>query len=66
MKKYIIVSLAFASLLTGCNSNDWDVTSVLSVDKIDPTVGLIPVAEKAVWTMLRSIGVSMVHFVSRN
>jgi glucan 1,6-alpha-isomaltosidase len=47
MKKYIIVSLAFASLVTGCNSNDWDVTSDLSVDKIDPTVGFIPVAEKA-------------------
>lgn len=47
MKKYIIVSLAFASLVTSCNSNDWDVTSDLSVDKIDPTVGLIPVAEKA-------------------
>ena len=33
--------------MTGCNSNDWDVTSDLSVDKIDPTVGFIPVAEKA-------------------
>ncbi|MBF1448405.1 MAG: signal-peptide-containing protein [Prevotella oris] len=39
--------MAFASLVTGCNSNDWDVTSDLSVDKIDPTVGFIPVAEKA-------------------
>ena len=46
MKKYIFASLAFAALLSSCNSNEWDVTSDLSVDKQDPTVGLTPVAEK--------------------
>ena len=46
MKKYILASLAFATLLSGCNSNEWDVTSDLSVDKTDPTIGLTPVAEK--------------------
>ena len=45
MKKYFLASLAFAALLTSCNSNEWDVTSDLSVDKTDPTVGLTPVAE---------------------
>ena len=45
MKKYIFASLAFAALLTSCNSNEWDVTSDLSVDKTDPTVGLTPLAE---------------------
>ena len=45
MKKYIFASLAFAALLTSCNSNEWDVTSDLSVDKTDPTIGLTPLAE---------------------
>ena len=45
MKKYIFASLVFAALLTSCNSNEWDVTSDLSVDKTDPTVGLTPLAE---------------------
>ena len=45
MKKYFLASLAFAALLTSCNINEWDVTSDLSVDKTDPTVGLTPVAE---------------------
>ena len=45
MKKYFLASLAFAALLTSCNSNEWDVTSDLCVNKTDPTVGLTPVAE---------------------
>ncbi len=46
MKKYLIAGLALASLLTSCNSNEWDVTSDLSVDKEDPTAGLTPLAEQ--------------------
>lgn len=45
IKKYIY-SLALATLLLSCNSNEWDVTSDLSVDKEDPTVGLTPMAEQ--------------------
>ena len=46
MKKYLIAGLAFATLLASCNSNEWDVTSDLSVDKEDPTIGLTPLAEQ--------------------
>ena len=45
MKKYLIAALALAALMTGCNSNTWDVTSDLSVDKVDPTQGLTPLAQ---------------------
>lgn len=46
MKKYILAGVALCTLLLGCsNSNDWDVTSDLRVDKEDPTVGLTPLAE---------------------
>ena len=45
MKKYLIAALALAALMTSCNSNTWDVTSVLSVDKVDPTQGLTPLAQ---------------------
>ena len=44
MKKYLIAALALAALMTSCNSNTWDVTSDLSVDKVDPTQGLTPLA----------------------
>lgn len=60
MKKYIFASLAFAALLSSCNSNEWDVTSDLSVDKQDPTVGLTPVAEKEGMDYAPLIGVYMV------
>ncbi len=46
MKKYLIAGLALATLLASCNSNEWDVTSDLSVDKEDPTAGLTPLAEQ--------------------
>ncbi|ERK39864.1 putative lipoprotein [Segatella baroniae F0067] len=46
MKKFIIASLTFVMLSTGCNSNTWDVTSDLAVDKEDPTTGLTPLAEQ--------------------
>ena len=46
MKKYLIAGLALATLLASCNSNEWDVTSDLSVDKEDPTIGLTPLAEQ--------------------
>ena len=45
MKKYLIAALALAALMTSCNSNTWDVTSDLSVDKVDPTQGLTPLAQ---------------------
>lgn len=45
MKKYFIASLAFAAMLVSCNSNEWDVTSDLRVDKEDPTIGLVPLAQ---------------------
>lgn len=45
MKKIFFAGMAMAAMLAGCNSNEWDVTSDLSVDKTDPTVGLTPLAE---------------------
>ncbi len=45
MKKYFLAGLVFAALLSSCNNNEWDVTSDLSVDATDPTVGLTPLAE---------------------
>ena len=45
MKKYLIAALALAALMTSCNSNTWDVTSDLSVDKVDPTQGPMPLAQ---------------------
>ena len=45
MKKYLIAALALTALMTSCNSNTWDVTSDLSVDKVDPTQGLTPLAQ---------------------
>ena len=45
MKKTLIPYIAAICLLTSCNSNEWDVTSDLSVDKVDPTIGLTPLAE---------------------
>ena len=46
MIKEHIFSLALATLLLSCNSNEWDVSSDLSVDKEDPTIGLTPMAEQ--------------------
>lgn len=46
MKRYIVAGLLLTTLLTNCNSNEWDVTSDLSVDKTDPTTGLTPLAEQ--------------------
>ena len=46
MKMNIIAGLILATVLTGCNSNEWDVTSDLTVDRVDPTIGLSPLAEQ--------------------
>ena len=46
MKKYFIASLAFMALTASCNNNTWDVTSDLTVDASDPTVGLTPLAQQ--------------------
>ena len=45
MNKYLLAGLAFVALLSSCNNNEWDVSSDLSVDATDPTVGLTPLAE---------------------
>ena len=42
----MIAGLMLATMLTGCNSNEWDVTSDLTVDRVDPTIGLSPLAEQ--------------------
>lgn len=46
MKKYIIITLAFVTLSTSCNSNTWDVTSDLTIDREDPTLGLTPMSQQ--------------------
>lgn len=46
MKTHIFSILALATLLLSCNNNEWDVSSDLTVDKEDPTVGLTPLAEQ--------------------
>jgi putative signal-peptide-containing protein len=45
MKKTFILYMAAIGLLASCNSNEWDVTSDLNVDSVDPTIGLTPLAE---------------------